>query len=166
MHSTEEASKFGWWKCQNRSLILVKKNSQAYCKQLADSTLRAWLKFTPRRTIHSSTSTPLDLSTFSTTQLLRITFRHGKLSSPTTPLTILLEFVVRYKIKDNNPLIILTYSTSKLYHLLLNSSKTSANNQVIKVQWSTRFMQVFHHITTTYNIFWTNPSTKQLSKQI
>ena len=26
---------------KNRSLTLVKKNSQAYCKQLADSTLRA-----------------------------------------------------------------------------------------------------------------------------
>ena len=41
MHNTEEASKFGWWKCQNRSLTLVKKNSQVYWKQLAGSTLRA-----------------------------------------------------------------------------------------------------------------------------
>ena len=34
-------------------------------------------------------------------------FRHGKLSSPTTPSTILV-FVVRCKLKDNNPLMILT----------------------------------------------------------
>ena len=64
MHSTEEASKFGWWKCQNRSLTLVKKNSQVYCKQLAGSTLSAWLTFTPRRAVHGGTSTPLDPSTF------------------------------------------------------------------------------------------------------
>jgi len=50
-------------------------------------------------------------------------FRHGKLSSPTTPSTILVEFVVRCKLKDNNPLMILTQLTSKLYHLLLNTSK-------------------------------------------
>ena len=107
---------------KNRSLTLVKKNSQAYCKQLAGSTLRAWLNFTPRRAVHGGTSTPLDPLTFSTTQLLRVTFRHGKLSSSTTPSTIL-EFVVWYKFKDNNPLIILTYLINKLYHLLLNSSK-------------------------------------------
>ena len=52
---------------KNRSLTLVKKNSQAYCKQLAGSTLRAWLNFTPRRAVHGGTSTPLDPSTFSTT---------------------------------------------------------------------------------------------------
>ena len=55
---------------KNRSLTLVKKNSQAYCKQLAGSTLRAWLNFTARRAVHGGTSTPLDPSTFSTTQLL------------------------------------------------------------------------------------------------
>ena len=52
---------------KNRSLTLVKKNSQAYCKQLAGSTLRAWLNFTPRRAVHGGTSTLLDPSTFSTT---------------------------------------------------------------------------------------------------
>ena len=41
-----------------------------------------------------------------------------------------LEFVVQYKLKDNNPLIILTYLTNKLYHILLNSSK---NLQGIKL---------------------------------
>ena len=52
---------------KNRSLTLVKKNSQAYCKQLASSPLRAWLNFTPRRAVYGGTSTPLDPSTFSTT---------------------------------------------------------------------------------------------------
>jgi len=49
---------------KNRSLTLVKKNSQVYCKQLAGSTLSAWLTFTPRRAVHGGTSTPLDPSTF------------------------------------------------------------------------------------------------------
>ena len=57
----------GGGSAKNRSLTLVKKNSQAYCKQLAGSTLRAWLNFTPRRAVHGDTSTPLDPSTFSTT---------------------------------------------------------------------------------------------------
>ena len=107
---------------KNHSLTLVKKNSQAYCKKLVGSIIRAWLNFTPRRAVHGGTSNPLDPSTFSTTQLLRVTFRHGKLSSSTTPSTVL-EFVVRYKLKDNNPLLILTYLTNEFYHLLLNSSK-------------------------------------------
>ena len=43
---------------KNHSLTLVKKISQAYCKQLAGSTIRARLNFTPRRAVHGGTSTP------------------------------------------------------------------------------------------------------------
>ena len=89
IHNTEEASKYGWCKCQKPQLNISQKNSQAYSKQLVGSTLRAWLNFTPRRVVHGGTSTPLDPSTFSTTQLLRFTFRHGKLSSSIAPSTIL-----------------------------------------------------------------------------
>ena len=109
MHSTEEASKFGWWKCQKPQLNISQKELTSLLQTTSRFNIKSMIKIHSKKgrsRRHKYPVRSLDLHT--QPSYYEPLFRHGKLSSPTTPSTILLEFVVRYKLKDNSPLMILT----------------------------------------------------------
>ena len=123
MHSTEEASKYRWWKCQKPQLNISQKELTSLLQTTSRFNIKSMVKFYSkegRSRRHKYPARSLDLqhnlvitSHFQTWKAIKFYCTFNNFS----------EFVVRYKLKDNNPLLILTYSTNKLYHLLLNSSK-------------------------------------------
>ena len=108
---------------KNRSLTLVKKKLTSLLQTSRRLNIKSMVKFYSkegRSRRHKYPARSLDLqhnlvttSHFQTWKAIKFycTFNNFR------------EFVVQYKLNDNNPLIILTYSTNKFYHLLLDSSK-------------------------------------------